>query len=114
MKLFNVSRFILLFYCACVAAKPGSQAISADSIQKAYYVEGMTCGGCIIHVDKALDKDAKKINYVKKKIGVGNVNLFFNRENYQGKNTDCAVQNSIEGQTDYKLYLDKELKTPAC
>jgi hypothetical protein len=114
MKLFKVSRLILLFCCACVAAKPGTQAISADSIEKTYYVKGMTCGGCVFHVEKAIEKDANKINFIKKKIEVGNLSLFFKKDGYKGKNTDCAVQNSIEGQTDYKLFLDKGLKTPAC
>ncbi len=68
----------------------------------------------MFHVDKALDKDAKKINFINKIIGVGNLSLFFKKDSYNGKNTDCAVQKSIEGQTEYKLYLDKGLKAPAC
>jgi copper chaperone CopZ len=115
MKL--LSHLSILFFCwACVGSEPKRMKKAADgsSISKTYYVKGMTCGGCIFSVVQALEKDAGKINFLKKDINVGTVKLIFEQEEYKGKATDCAVKNSIDSKTDYKVYLDHEYKNPAC
>jgi hypothetical protein len=114
MKIIKLSRLLLFLCCACVASKPDIQAADTNMITKTYYAKGMTCAGCVFHVDKALDKDAKKINFSRKKLGVGMLDLTFKKEEYKEKETDCNVKNSIEGQTDYKLYFDQDYKRPVC
>lgn len=85
-----------------------------NEVAKEYYVKGMTCGGCIIHVNTALARDFKRISYQDKKIGVGTLKLTFKSGSYKNNETDCAIKHSIESQTEYIVYYDQQYKKAVC
>ena len=88
-------------------------AIASDSVTKNYYIEGMTCGGCILGVKIALKK-AEGIKFLEQNVSVGVANLKFNEKLYNGEETDCKVSKMIEKYTEYKVFLDKAYKKTAC
>lgn len=103
----TIALSFLLTCMSCVSPSNTSDTEIKDGITKVYFIKGMTCGGCIFHVDKALEKNSQMISYQGKKIGVGTLKLTFTEINYKNNETDCAVKNSIESQTEYKVYYDK-------
>lgn len=104
----------LLTCISCVSPSSSSDIEIKDGVAKEYYVKGMTCGGCIIHVSTALGKDSGNISYEHKKIGVGILKLTFKNGSYMGNETDCAIKHSIESQTEYKVYYDQQYKKAVC
>lgn len=111
----KVSVFVALLACiSCVSPSTSAEEEIMDGMTKTYYVKGMTCGGCILHVSTALDRNMKTIAYAQKKIGVGTLKLTFKRENYKDQETDCAIISAIESSTEYKVFYDEQFKSPAC
>lgn len=105
---------ILLSLTSCQASDDKKTNISSkDVITKKYFVNGMTCGGCIIGVKTALGK-ADSLNILDKDIEVGQATLQFDKNSYKESVTDCEVTKSIEKVTEFKVFLDKEHTKKAC
>jgi len=104
----------LLSLTSCQASDDSKVNISSkDIVSKKYFVEGMTCGGCILGVKTALGK-AGSLNILDKEIEVGQATLQFDKKSYKESVTDCEVTKSIEKVTEFKVFLDKEHTKRAC
>lgn len=86
-----------------------SNIVSADHTQN-YFIKGMSCGMCVQSIKGALSK-ASYLNIVESQVEVGTVSIKFKNDE---KDLNCKVVRAIEGATDYKVFMDKELSKPAC
>lgn len=114
MNFKSIALTSLLTCISCVSPSSSSDIEIKDGVAKEYYVKGMTCGGCIIHVSTALGRDSKSISYDDKKIGVETLKLTFKNGSYKNNETDCAIKHSVESQTEYKVYYDQQYKKAVC
>lgn len=89
-----------------------SAALAEDSVERDYLVKGMTCGGCVIGVKKALERagiskdqimevDFRKPDPANK---VGHAKVRFKKEQYKGQETDCKVVREIKDKTGFTAY----------
>ena len=103
----------LLALSSCQANEDKKNVSSENIISKKYFVKGMTCGGCIFGVKMALGK-SETLKIVDKDIEVGQATLQFDKKNYEASTTDCEVTKSIEKETEFKVFLDKDHTKRAC
>lgn len=82
-------------------------------VSQTYFIQGMTCGGCVLTVKMALNK-SEKIKIETHRIEVGKATLQFKKNRYDASNTDCHVMHTIEKLTDFKVFLDAEYTKRAC
>lgn len=85
-----------------------------ESVDRNYLVKGMTCGGCVFGVKKALKRagltqdeiievDHKKPDPEHK---VGHARVRFAKDQYKGEATDCKIIKEIRDNPGYVAYLD--------
>jgi copper chaperone CopZ len=105
---------LLITTSSCVVNSKATSGVSGNDSNRAYYIKGMTCGGCIYHVKKALDEDSKLIKFSEKNVEIGEVTVAFKNNDYKGPETDCLITKSIEGKTGYKVFADKKFTKSSC
>lgn len=111
----------IFFTLAAMAATTGF-AVASESetaskvggVERDYFVKGMTCGGCVFGVKKALKRagltqeeivevDHKKPDPEHK---VGHAKVRFAKDQYRGEETDCKIIKEIKDNPGYVAYLD--------
>jgi copper chaperone CopZ len=91
-----------------------------ETIERYYYIKGMTCGGCAFGVKQAL----KKAGLSKQQIievdysspdpdnQIGHAKVAFAKADYLGIETDCKIIKTIKKSPGYIAYWDKKIQTP--
>lgn len=90
------------------------------SIERDYLVKGMTCGGCVFGVKKALERaglakdQIVEVDHRKPdpKHRVGHAKVWFPRDQYRGAETDCQVVRAIRDNPGYIAYWDPAVPDP--
>ncbi|MBI3535697.1 MAG: heavy-metal-associated domain-containing protein [Deltaproteobacteria bacterium] len=88
--------------------------------ERDYFVKGMTCGGCVFGVKKALnragiensqiiDVDYKKPDPDKK---IGHAKVRFSKGSHKGLETDCKIAREIKNNPGYIAYWDQANPDP--
>lgn len=88
--------------------------VQSSVVERDFLVQGMTCGGCVFGVKKALrrvgldpsqivDVDYRKPDPANQ---VGHAKVRFSKEEYKGKETDCKIIKAIRDNPGYLAYLD--------
>ena len=123
---FLSSAVVTFICCGCPVKSESTLAIAAEpsakkeSVERYYYVKGMTCGGCIFGVKKAL----QRVGISKEQIlevdyrspdpenQVGHAKVKFQVGNYKGAETDCQIAKEIKSNPGYLVYWDKSNTDP--
>jgi mercuric ion transport protein len=79
--------------------------------EKVYFIQGMTCAGCIVEIEKIVAHTKQVLDY---QVHVGKMVLRFDTSELQVKERDCLISSLIERQTSYRVYLDPQLQKKAC
>ena len=129
MKLFSISPFLVagaLAAGACCCDGPGSQASAAEgqaaaptqtateSVERNYLVKGMTCGGCVFGVKRALKRAglaSEQILEVDYRTPdpdnkIGHAKVRFPKNLYKGQETDCGIVKEIRENPGYLAYWE--------
>lgn len=112
-----------MLFAACCCNGPKSmqrEAIAADrrsttgTIARDYLVKGMTCGGCVFGVKRALERAGLSKNQILEvdyrkpdpERSIGHAKVSFPRDQFKGKETDCKIIEAIRKSPGYLAYLD--------
>jgi copper chaperone CopZ len=122
MRLFFVTGLFisgLIAAAACCCSGPGaSVALASESeavtVERDYFVKGMTCAGCVFGVKKALNRagveksQIEEVDYKKPdpEHKIGHAKVKFSKDQYKGKETDCKIIKEIKDNPGYVAYLD--------
>ncbi len=113
--------FTSFFILGVVFSTPGLPPASgsetetkAESVERDYLVKGMTCGGCVFGVKKALKRagleqdQILEVDYKKPdpKNKVGHAKVKFTKDQYKGEATDCKIIREIRDSPGYIAYFD--------
>jgi len=135
MKLFSISPFLVagaLAAGACCCDGPKSRASTTEgkadagaqattaSVERNYLVKGMTCGGCVFGVKKALKRaglSSDQIVEVDHKTPdpdnkIGHAKVRFPKDLYKGQETDCRIVKEIRENPGYLAYWDAKNTDP--
>ena len=126
MKLFSFTSIlaagaVTLGVCCCESPKSFSSKATAAEVkteslvsERNYLVQGMSCGGCVFGVKKALDRAGIEKNQIvevdyrtpdpEKKIGHAKVKFLSGQ--YKGAVTDCKIVKEIRENPGYVAYWD--------
>lgn len=81
-------------------------------LTQTFKVKGMTCGGCVNSVKKAV-KSVAAVDDVKVTLETGDVEVLYNQENTTSLKVHDAVQKAIENAGYEVVASDKVADTPA-
>lgn len=105
----------------CCATSSGLKSTSAyaaetkpQTIERDYFVKGMTCGGCVSGVKKALSRAGIEKNQIidvdyskpDPEHKIGHAKIRFSESQYRGQETDCRIIKEIKDNPGYIAYLD--------
>ncbi len=109
---------MLLVFSLCLSAYSFGKA---EWIERRYFIRGMICGACALHIKRALlksgleDQQIIEIDPTSVEPGgrVGRAVLKFPLDRYKGKQTDCHIVHEIEtAYPQFSVFWDKNQKEP--
>ena len=97
-----------------------SETEKPQTIERYYFVKGMTCGGCVFGVKKALERVGIKKEQILEvdyrspdpKNHVGHAKVRFSKNEYKGQETDCKIVGEIKNNPGYTVYWDQQETNP--
>lgn len=115
-----------LVCCGCPVKSISSVALAAESevksqsVERYYFVKGMTCGGCVFGVKKALQRaglskdQILEVDYSTPDAAnqVGHAKVKFPADQYKGAETDCKIAKEIKSNPGYLVYWEKSNTDP--
>ena len=126
-RMFGVG-LIFSIACCCDISPIGfsSQANASgaeekpETIERDYFVKGMTCAGCVFGVKKALERagvartEIVAVEYDKPdpENKIGHAKVRFSKLNYHGKNTDCKIVKEILSNPGYVAFWEESNQNP--
>ena len=124
MRLFSFTSLFIsgaISAAGCCCSGPSSKmALAAEAksqpaaIERDYFVKGMTCGGCVFGVKKALSRagieksQVEEVDYKKPdpEHKIGHAKVKFSKDQYHGEETDCKIIKEIHDNPGYVAYLN--------
>ena len=113
---------------ACAFGHTGLLSTLAQAAEKAetpfieryYFIKGMTCGGCVFGVKKALERIGIQKNQILEvdyrapdpKNQIGHAKVRFEGTQYKGLQTDCKIAKEVKSNPGYVLFWDKAEPDP--
>jgi len=116
--------FLVLILGMITASFPSllmaSETEEQKTIDRYYFVKGMTCGGCVFGVKKALERVGVKKEKILEvdyrspdpKNHMGHAKVRFSKNEYKGQETDCKIVSEIKSNPGYTVYWDKQNMNP--
>lgn len=95
-------------------------SFAGETVERDYMVKGMTCGGCVIGVKKALERAGVSkeqiidVDYRKPdpKNKIGHAKVSFSKDQYKGQETDCRIVQEIKDKAGFTAYWDSSNQNP--
>lgn len=128
LPLFILGSIISLCCPSCKKSVSSSVAFASETESKSspntldryYFVKGMTCGGCVIGVKSSLKRvginnaQILEVDYRSPdpKNSIGHAKVRFSKEEYKGQETDCKIVKEIKSNLGYVAYWDEKDTNP--
>lgn len=95
-------------------------AFAGESVERDYLVKGMTCGGCVIGVKKALERAGVEKDQIIEvdyrspdpKNKIGHAKVHFPKEQFKGQETDCKIAKAIKDHAGFSTYWESANTNP--
>lgn len=124
-KFFTTCGLVAMICCGCPTNKNSNTAFGAEkakeqSVERYYFVKGMTCGGCVFGVKKALQRagieksQILEVDYATPdpENKIGHAKVKYSKDQYNGTETDCKIVKEIRNNPGYIAYWDSKNTDP--
>ncbi|MGE4233108.1 MAG: mercuric transporter MerT family protein [Bacteriovoracia bacterium] len=110
----------LFIFFPSIISFAGEAKPQANTIERDYFVKGMTCGGCVFGVKHALKKagiadlQIVEVDYKTPdpKNKIGHAKIRFSKDQYLGQEIDCKIVREIRQSPGYVAYWSKDNTDP--
>lgn len=124
-KFFTTCGLVAMVCCGCPTKNNSNTAFGAEkakeeSVERYYFVKGMTCGGCVFGVKKALQRagieksQILEVDYATPdpENKTGHAKVQYPKDQYKGTETDCKIVKEIRSNPGYMAYWDNKNPDP--